>query len=187
MLKDLLQKDYQLLVAINQTGTISWDTFWIAITNAWNWIPFFILILWINFYFFSKREAWRIFFYTLGILLLTIVITNTTKEIVARLRPLHTASLIPHLRIILQEKGYSFFSGHTSNSFAICTFLYLVFRKRIKVAFWVFLWPIPYAYSRMYLGVHFPTDIFIGILVGIATGTIGYWVYKKRQNTTLSP
>ena len=130
MLKDLLQKDYQLLVAINQTGTISWDTFWIAITNAWNWIPFFILILWINFYFFSKREAWRIFF---------------------------------------------------------CTFLYLVFRKRIKVAFWVFLWPIPYAYSRMYLGVHFPTDIFIGILVGIATGTIGYWVYKKRQNTTLSP
>ncbi|SUX93644.1 Uncharacterised protein [Capnocytophaga granulosa] len=39
MLADLLEKDYQLLVAINQTGSLSWDTFWLLITNAWNGYP----------------------------------------------------------------------------------------------------------------------------------------------------
>jgi PAP2 family protein len=179
MLDKLIEKDYQLLVYINQTGSIPWDSFWLLVTNAWNWIPFFLLILWVNFYFFPKKEAWKIFGYTLGVLFVTIFITNGTKELVARLRPLHTLELIPQLRIILTEKGYSFFSGHTSNSFAICTFLYWVFRTRLRVAFWLFLWPVPYAYSRMYLGVHFPTDILVGILVGLSTGSIGYKIYKK--------
>lgn len=142
----------------------------------------FIFILWINFYFFPKKIAWRIIFYTLGVLLVTVLITNTTKEIVARPRPLNTPELIPYLRIILSQDGYSFFSGHTSNSFAICTFLYLVFRRRMKFAFWVFLWAIPYAYSRMYLAVHFPTDIIIGFLVGITTATIGYYIFKKSYS-----
>lgn len=62
MFADLLEKDYQLLVAINQTGSLSWDTFWLLITNAWNWVPFFALILWANFHFFPRKEAWRIFF-----------------------------------------------------------------------------------------------------------------------------
>ena len=185
-MKDLLQQDYQLLVAINQTGSIPWDAFWLAITNAWHWVPFFALILWVNFYFFEKRKAWRIFGYAIGTLLFTVLITNTTKELVARLRPLHTPELIPQLRILLTERGYSFFSGHTSNSFALTPFLYLVFRKRMKVAFWLFLWPIPYAYSRLYLGVHFPTDILVGLLVGITTAHIGYWLYRKNEQRLIS-
>ena len=182
MIKTIFSFDRELLIKINQTGKISYDAFWLIITNAWNWIPFFIFILWINFYFFPKKIAWRIFFYTLGVLLVTVLITNTTKEIVARPRPLNTPELIPYLRIILSQDGYSFFSGHTSNSFAICTFLYLVFRRRMKFAFWVFLWAIPYAYSRMYLAVHFPTDIIIGFLVGITTATIGYYIFKKSYS-----
>ena len=82
-MKDLLQQDYQLLVAINQTGSIPWDAFWLAITNAWHWVPFFALILWANFYFFEKRKAWRIFGYAIGTLLFTVLITNTTKDFCA--------------------------------------------------------------------------------------------------------
>ena len=44
MFTDFLEKDYQLLVAINQTGSTSWDAFWLLITNAWNWVPFFAII-----------------------------------------------------------------------------------------------------------------------------------------------
>ena len=186
MLADLLEKDYQLLVAINQTGSLSWDTFWLLITNAWNWVPFFALILWANFHFFPRKEAWRIFFYAIGTLLLTVAITNTTKEIVGRLRPLHTEALIAQLRIVIGEKGYSFFSGHTSNSFALTTFLYLVFRKCMRFAFWLFLWPLPYAYSRLYLGVHFPTDILVGLLVGVTTAWVGYWFYLRGKRRTTS-
>ena len=186
MLTDFLEKDHQLLVAINQTGTVAWDAFWLLITNAWNWIPFFALVLWANFYFFSKREAWRIFGYAIGTLLFTVLLTNTTKELVGRLRPLHTQSLIPQLRVIIGERGYSFFSGHTSNSFALMTFLYLVFRKRMKWAFWLFFWPLPYAYSRLYLGVHFPTDILVGCLVGITTAHLGYWLYRRGRKSAMA-
>lgn len=186
MLTDFLEKDHQLLVAINQTGTVAWDAFWLLTTNAWNWIPFFALVLWANFYFFTKREAWRIFGYAIGTLLFTVLLTNTTKELVGRLRPLHTQSLIPQLRVIIGERGYSFFSGHTSNSFALMTFLYLVFRKRMKWAFWLFFWPLPYAYSRLYLGVHFPTDILVGCLVGIATAHLGYWLYCRGGKSAMA-
>ena len=179
MLDKLIEKDYQLLVYINQTGSIPWDSFWLLVTNAWNWIPFFLLILWVNFYFFPKKEAWKIFGYTLGVLFVTIFITNGTKELVARITSSSYLRTDPTAENHPYREGYSFFSGHTSNSFAICTFLYWVFRTRLRVAFWLFLWPIPYAYSRMYLGVHFPTDILVGILVGLSTGSIGYKIYKK--------
>lgn len=56
----------------------------------------------------------------------------------------------------------------------------------MKVAFWLFLWPIPYAYSRLYLGVHFPTDILVGLLVGITTAHIGYWLYRKNEQRFIS-
>ncbi|MDO4881673.1 MAG: phosphatase PAP2 family protein [Capnocytophaga sp.] len=182
MWKDILNYDKELLIAINQTGNVSYDAFWLTITNAWNWIPFFLGILLVNFYFFPKKIAWRIFFYTLAVLFSTVLITNITKEIIARPRPINTPEIIPYLRVLLTQDGYSFFSGHTSNSFAICTFLFLVFRQKLKFSSWVFLWAIPYAYSRMYLGVHFPSDILVGFLVGITIATIGYYIFKKSYS-----
>ncbi len=55
MINTIFSFDRELLIKINQTGKISYDAFWLIITNAWNWIPFFIFILWINFYFFPKK------------------------------------------------------------------------------------------------------------------------------------
>ena len=186
MLDYIRELDHQLLIFINQLGNTGWDSFWLTITNAWNWIPFFLLILFVVFKKFSRREVKWILFYVGLTFFFTALMTFGTKELVQRLRPLHNEELMPYLRIITTEKGYSFFSGHTSNSFALTTFLYLVFRKRMKVAFWLFLWPIPYAYSRLYLGVHFPTDILVGLLVGITTAHIGYWLYRKNEQRLIS-
>ena len=108
------------------------------------------------------------------------LMTTATKELVQRLRPLHNEELIPYLRIITTEKGYSFFSGHTSNSFAICTFLYLVLRSVLRWAFWVYLWAVPYAFSRMYLAVHFPTDVAVGLVIGITMAILGYRFFEKK-------
>lgn len=184
-MEKIFELDEQFLVYLNQMGSAEQDDFWLLITNWWAWLPFFAFIFWITFRYFSQREAWQIVYYVVLTLFVTASITSATKELVERLRPLHTESLIPYLRIITTEKGYSFFSGHTSNSFAVCTFLYLVFRKRLKWAFWVYIWAIPYAFSRLYLGVHFPLDILVGFLVGISIAHIFFYYYDKRKKHRL--
>lgn len=180
MWQKIIDLDYQLLVKINQMGTASQDKFWLYITDATHWIPFFIFLLFICFRFFPKQQAGQILLFTILTLLTTILLTNGTKELVARLRPIHNEELIPLLRIVTPEQGYSFFSGHTSNSFAICTFLYLTFRERMRWAWWVYVWAVPYAFSRMYLGVHFPLDILVGMCVGSSVAYLFFYLYKKK-------
>ena len=190
MWQKILDIDHQILVKINQIGTESQDFFWLYITDAIHWIPFFIVLLYICFRFFPKQKATQILLYTILTLFTTILLTNGTKELVARLRPIHNQELIPLLRIVTPEQGYSFFSGHTSNSFAICTFLYLAFRERMRWAWWVYVWAVPYAFSRLYLGVHFPLDVLVGMCVGILVAYLFFYLYKKRilryQNTISS-
>lgn len=182
MLERLIDLDHQLLIGINQQGTVEWDNFWLTITNAWNWIPFFLLILYVVFKYFPRPDAKRIILYFGLTFLITALITSGTKELVQRLRPLHNDALIPYLRVITTEEGYSFFSGHTSNSFAICTFLYLVFRSVLKWAFWLYTWAIPYSFSRMYLGVHFPTDVMVGLMIGVSVASLVYYLgYRKKS------
>lgn len=180
MWKILTDIDNQILISINNLGSSSQDAFWLFITNAFNWIPFFVLLLCVTFYFFRK-EKWKILIFTLLSLFTTVLITNTTKEIVKRIRPLNDEFLFPYLRVVTSQEGYSFFSGHTSNSFAVCTFLFLVFRQRMRWAFWVFLWAIPYSYSRLYLGVHFPSDVLVGMVVGMSIAHIYFRLYNRKQ------
>lgn len=179
MWKKLIEIDHQILTFINQQGTPMQDVFWLYITNALNWIPFFLLLLFVTFRFFPA-EKWKILIFTLLSLFTTVFITNITKEIVMRIRPLNDEALAPLLRFVTPQEGYSFFSGHTSNSFAVCTFLFLVFRQKLRWSFWVFFWAVPYAYSRMYLGVHFPSDILVGMLMGISIASIYFHFYKKK-------
>ncbi|MEO8146267.1 MAG: phosphatase PAP2 family protein [Bacteroidia bacterium] len=108
------------------------------------------------------------------------VITVALKVTVKRPRPFETYPDI----IIKKDKGgsYSFPSGHTSSAFATATSLSLAFPKWYVIAP-SFLYAGAVGYSRMYLGVHYPSDVFGGIVIGVGSSFLMYkadqWINKK--------
>jgi undecaprenyl-diphosphatase len=126
-------------------------------------------------------------FLLIGFLVLLIVLTdqtaNQTKHAIKRYRPSHNLEIQSQVHTINDYKGgtYGFFSGHATNTFGVAMLLFLIFSKESKLfrsAF--FVWAAIISYSRIYLGVHYPSDIFVGLVVGLFWG---YVVYRLIQYT----
>lgn len=78
----------------------------------------------------------------------------------------------------LRGSGYSFFSAHAANTMSIAMFFSLLMRgKRLAIA--LFSWSLLNCWTRLYLGMHYPSDILCGLLVGAAIGVVGYVGYLK--------
>lgn len=103
-----------------------------------------------------------------------------TKNLVCRIRPCYQDMTINML--VERPHSYSFPSGHSSSSFASATTLFL-FNKKIGIPA-LFLASI-IAFSRMYLFVHFPTDVLVGIIWGVSSSLIAFWIYKKFYDPQL--
>jgi undecaprenyl-diphosphatase len=127
----------------------------------------------------QRKIGWK----NLGIVILFIAvliaftdqITNLFKYSFERLRPCNDTDVNGIARIIIHRDSFSFFSGHASNSMATTTFIFLLLRKYYKFTFLLFLFPLIFAFSRIYLGLHFPIDILVGYLFG---ATFGFAFYK---------
>ena len=117
-----------------------------------------------------------------ALLINTVLCNGIIKPCVARPRPCDVNTAIQLL--ISHPTDYSFPSGHTAASFTAVAALYFSGDKKIWKA--AIVLGILIAFSRMYLYVHYPTDILGGILVGIFSGFIGSkivtYMMKKRAN-----
>jgi undecaprenyl-diphosphatase len=145
----------------------------------WTWFPIYLLLLFLI----HKKYGLRSFFIALACVSLVLFLTDFTavhlvKNTVMRLRPSHQPELMNQLHYVTDENGnpyigglYGFFSNHASNYFGIATFFYLIMKPiKKKYAFLLFLWVSFIAYSRVYLGVHYPGDVLAGAIYGIAIG-----------------
>ncbi len=117
-----------------------------------------------------KKDA----LYMTGAFVLSSVITQATKRIVKRERPFDKYSFIVKRS---SGGGYSFPSGHTSAAFTTATSLSLLFPKWYVVVP-AFLWAGSVGYARMYQGVHYPSDVLAGALVGAGSAWLGWKVQK---------
>lgn len=178
----IIKYDKELLIFLNNLGNEQWDPIWLVITNQFYWSPLFIFI----FYLVIKSFGWK----KGGFVILSLIIlvafsdqfVNLIKDTVARLRPNNDPEILHLLRTLKSPQSFSFISGHATTSTFFSVFVILLLREKYKKIYLILLFPIVFAYSRLYLGVHFPIDISVGILTGISLANGYYFLFKKVNN-----
>jgi len=175
MLQRLLELDRDVFVWLNSLGSDTFDPFWELITRATSWIPVFALIFYLTF----KRLGWRHAVLVICMIIILVTLTdqstNFFKYYFQRLRPGNNSEIAGIIRAVQHRNSFSFISGHASSSMASAFFLYKVLHPYIKYMGLFFIWPLIFAYSRIYLGLHYPGDILTGYCFGLFTG----WLVLK--------
>ena len=114
--------------------------------------------------------------------LVSAFVTTALKYSIKRERPFNT---YPDIEKVTAAPGYSFPSGHTSTAFATATSLSMEYPKWYIIAP-SFAWASAVGYSRMHLGVHYPSDVAVGAIIGSGSAYLSYkankWINKKRAN-----
>lgn len=189
ILNTINQGDRSLLTAINFDGPTGYDFFWAMYSDKWTWIPFMLVIV----YCLLRPGNWRHRLLMVGsvallFVLSDFVVSSFIKNVICRPRPSHDPAVMDLLSYVNGYRGgaYGFPSNHASNGFAAATFLALLLRNR-WVTLSAFLWAIGSCYSRMYLGVHYPSDILCGAMLGIVFAIIIFFLYKKAAKRLALP
>ena len=170
--------DTQLFLFLNNLR-VSWlDPFVYLFSNPFIWIPLYLLVIasiikqW-------KKKSWLILLFLLLAVGCCDQSCNFLKRNIGRLRPSHTVELEGKVNLVKRSDGtlyrggkYSFPSGHAANSILFLLFFVFFAKRRQWSLVLMSLWVLLFAYSRIYLGVHYPLDILFGFLMGSVWGLI---------------
>ena len=180
MIEQLLEYDTKLFLFLNNLGSPTWDPIWLAITHEVTFVPLYAILLFLLYRKFGLKSL--LIFVLIIALMITFTdqITNVFKRGFERPRPCGEAQLIDQMRFIAIRCGkYGFFSGHASNSMAAAVFAGLMLRPYYKNLIFILLfWSALVAYSRIYVGVHYPLDSVCGLTFGAVSGFMFYKLAK---------
>jgi len=176
MLEQELQWEKSLFFFVNGERSAFWDNFFWLYSSKWIWIPLYLCVLFVFVYKRKGKEILLVLLSTVVVILLCDQIASGFfKPFFHRLRPSHHPDFQDQVAIVRGYRAglYGFISSHAANAFGFATFLALLFRNRFFTCT-IMLYALLTGYSRIYLGVHFISDIVAGSLLGI---TIGYAIY----------
>jgi undecaprenyl-diphosphatase len=182
MIDSLEMLDRALLLKINSLHTPLLDMFMYYLSEKLATPLTVALVFAVAYAFYKKVSAKKAAEFVVGCAIVfacTDLTSNVVKHAVKRYRPTHNLEIKEQIHLVNDYSGgkYTFFSGHASNTFGTVTFIFLCVnwvRTRYKLL--LFIYPFVIAYSRSYLGVHYPSDTFTGMVAGLLFGTLGYFI-----------
>ena len=173
MLEQLLELDTELFIYLNSLGSTTWDGLWLLITDELTFVPLYAILLFLIYKKFGLKPLLIMVLVIAAMITFTDQTTNIVKRSVLRFRPCACDDIMDMIRYIAERcsSNRSFFSGHASNSMAAAVFGGLVLRPYYKKLIFILLfWAFIVAYSRIYVGVHYPIDILCGMTFGALAG-----------------
>jgi undecaprenyl-diphosphatase len=178
------QFDYRLFTRMNgQWHDSFFDAVFPYIREPTLWVPFYFFLVVFATVNFKRRGWYWVLFFLVNTLLSDFVSSTLIKDAFFRLRPCHDPSLAGSIRFLVSycPVSSSFTSSHAANHFAAAMFIFTTFRKSVspKWAF-IFIWAFAISYAQVYVGVHFPFDIFCGALVGLLLGYIPARIFNDK-------
>jgi undecaprenyl-diphosphatase len=177
-MEELIQFDKHLLLMVNGSDSLFFDNLILILTNAKTWIPLYVGLFFVIFK--VNRNYREILFIVLAAACCVLFAGGfddmIVKPLVARWRPTHDPEIGSLVDVVDGYRGgnYGFFSAHAANTFSIAMFFSLLMRQRLFTVFMV-LWSLTNCYTRLYLGVHYPGDITVGLCWG---ALVGWFVYR---------
>lgn len=178
----IAELDRQLLSLLNGSGSMFWDSWMSVLTSGLTWIPLYLSLLYIVI---KNNESMEQIFLVVGSAALCILLSDgmadfIVKPLVGRWRPSndpvykYTVAVVNHVR----GSDYGFFSAHAANTFALAVFVSRVVKSKLLNTLLV-AWSLLNCYTRLYLGLHYPSDILCGLLWGVVSGLVAYFVYRR--------
>jgi len=184
MIEAIKNWDEAAFLWLNSFHSSALDPIVLQLTQTISWIPLYVLLLYQIYRIDPKNTAWILGGVMLTILLSDQMTSGLMKPYFERLRPCHDPRWDGMLHLYGRCGGlYGFVSSHAANTFGLATFLTLKLGKKQKAIAWLFLYALLVSYTRIYLGVHYPLDVFFGAVVGVLAAVFSWLcvVVLKRK------
>jgi membrane-associated phospholipid phosphatase len=147
------------------------------------WMPLYLFVLVFMILNYRKNSMWWIVLFICTVALTDMTGTRLFKHVFERLRPCNDPFFSDSVRLLVKNcsPGYSFISNHAANHFGMAAFFYFTMRKYLPKWAWLgWVWAFLIVYSQVYVGIHYPTDVIAGAILGAVFGSLTALLFNKK-------
>lgn len=179
MLEKIENLDQQAFIFFNSLHNEFFDVVMYWVTLKYTWFPFYILLIVFLIWKYKLQGLYMVLAIALAVALADQFTSGFMKPYFVRLRPCYEPDLHGNIHVVGGCGGkYGFASSHSANAFGFATIVWFLLKDSYKHLGWLFVWAAAVAYSRVYVGVHYPLDIIVGGIVGFLLGFLVYLIYR---------
>lgn len=174
--------DIQVLSIFNGSDNIMLDQMVQILTSGLTWIPLYVMLFFVVM---RNNETMGQIALVVGSAIFCVLfadglVDGIIKQLAERWRPSNDPTFKYMVQVVddIRLKGYSFCSAHAANTMSLAVFFSLLIRSKLLTITLV-IWSLINCWTRLYLGVHYPSDILCGMIIGIIVGILVYLLYYK--------